>query len=364
MNSKFIGCWLIVVVAAIHQPVDPFDYINAMKGKTLVMIGDSITRYQYLHLVYLLEYFVWPPEVMGEGKFNVPGSICNEKEAGWRGSFNIFFKESNAGLQGHEVCDCYRTPGWVIENHEYYNLSLNTTVVFLWWAAWPMHYRKDSTKMRPLPKLCHLGNVNDTSSRSTGSEDSSPLPFCDKDGISSHFYHFQRVGRVLQQVVSDYRPQAVVMNSGKHRTYRWDDPEGRPQYESIVEAHEAIRAAGHDTKLVWKSTTPSVNHLKLNISGDANSSMKRGVLHVETNQADLLSAKLVNSKMFELFDANDIIMRLWDREHSLLLTGNQRGHGTTRSSHLPNRFFWDDNHFHCWVHEALNKAMIRQLFMS
>lgn len=361
MNLQYIGVCFLAVLDSLES-VDNIDYLNALRDKTLVMIGDSIMRYQYLHLVYYLEHFNWPPQVMGEGKFDLPGSVCNEKEPGWQGSFNIFFKKTNKGLKGHEVCDCYRTPGWVIENHEYHSVRLNTTVVFLWWAAWPMHYRKDTTKIRPLPQLCQLGDENDTTFLTIGESLNSPsLPFCDKNSISNIFYHFQRVGRALQLAVSDYQPHAVVINSGKHRTYRWGDTEGKPQYLSILEASNFIRLNGLDTRLIWKSTTPSVNYRKMNMTGNVRTSMRNGVLYVEPKNVDLLSSKLVQSGIFELFDAKEIILRLWDREFSLLSKG-LNGDDAARS-HLPNRFYWDDNHFHCWVHEELNKEMIRQLFI-
>lgn len=334
-----------------------FDYIRALSGKTIVIIGDSISRYQYLNLVYFIEYSAWPPEVGGEGKYNLPASVCNEKESGWNNSFNTFFKGSNEKLLGHETCDCFRSPGWVIENRQYYNPDLDTTVLFLWWAAFPMHYRKDTTQLRPLPRICKIGN---TSESSTSSDDRSvitnDLPFCDKAGIHSKLHHIFLVGRLVSLVAKDYQPDIVVMNSGKHRLYKWNESPGKEQYLSIVEALRNIRADPDLSKIkfVWKSTTPGIDRAKMNVLRDARSSVENNVLYLEPRSSSSLGVKLVQCGLFELFDTIQIVLKLWDAEYAKYQKGN---------SHLLSSLFWDGNHVHCWVYEEFNKALIRK-FLS
>jgi hypothetical protein len=62
----------------------------------MLMIGDSVTRYQYLSLAYFL--------VTGRWRSPRP-SNANEKEFG---SWQNFYNLTNARLDGAELCDCYR----------------------------------------------------------------------------------------------------------------------------------------------------------------------------------------------------------------------------------------------------------------
>jgi hypothetical protein len=75
-------------------------------GNGLGFIGDSLSRYQYLNLVYLLETGLWsadPPNEM-EKRFS---------------SWNEFFVVTNQRMGGHEICDCFRNEGAIIENRYY-----------------------------------------------------------------------------------------------------------------------------------------------------------------------------------------------------------------------------------------------------
>ena len=76
--------------------------LQVLRGKHLLLIGDSLTRYQYLNLVQFLTtgYPLWPNK----------SDAAFENIHQWP-SVNAFFQGTNNRLGGQEVCDCFRGPG-------------------------------------------------------------------------------------------------------------------------------------------------------------------------------------------------------------------------------------------------------------
>ena len=69
------------------------------------MIGDSMTRYQYLSLVHWLEFGEWPPPHRGDSGH--PSPLIEREWAGWP----IFFQGTTSMFRGKQKCHCYRV-GW------------------------------------------------------------------------------------------------------------------------------------------------------------------------------------------------------------------------------------------------------------
>jgi hypothetical protein len=69
----------------------------------LLMVGDSLTRYQYLSLAYYLRHGEWES---AHTTAEHPRRIINEGEYD---SWEAFFGETNQWLAPYEWCDCYRT---------------------------------------------------------------------------------------------------------------------------------------------------------------------------------------------------------------------------------------------------------------
>ena len=67
-----------------------------LENKNITMIGDSLTRYQYLNLVHYL----------ATGQWSSPHP-ANEREGDHK-DWNSFYETTNARLGGREICDCYR----------------------------------------------------------------------------------------------------------------------------------------------------------------------------------------------------------------------------------------------------------------
>ncbi|KAM3569655.1 hypothetical protein VYU27_008259 [Nannochloropsis oceanica] len=120
---------------------------TCMKGKHVVFVGDSVTRYQYLSLVSFLETGTWEEEE--EEK-----SITFKGE--W-GSWNEYYNLSTSSLNGNEVCDCYREgsrPPYV-ENRYYTNEEKDLRVTFIGWFG-------DLAPRLPLFKDVYCSFLRDT----------------------------------------------------------------------------------------------------------------------------------------------------------------------------------------------------------
>jgi len=79
---------------------------TAPHGEHIVMIGDSLTRYQWLALaIGLRQGCAWerPPK-------GTPHNFTNEPhyEGTWMGGWNIFFRGTTSMLGPTAMCDCYR----------------------------------------------------------------------------------------------------------------------------------------------------------------------------------------------------------------------------------------------------------------
>ena len=92
----------------------------------ILFMGDSLSRFQYVDLVYFLSH---------NGTFPSPDDVPNmvvEKthKHGWVQYFNF----SNSALQPYEQCDCFRTNtnlSNIIENRYYHDPERNNTVTYL-----------------------------------------------------------------------------------------------------------------------------------------------------------------------------------------------------------------------------------------
>eukprot|EP01032_Pedospumella_encystans_P033530 gene33530-37894_t len=97
-------------------------YSKLMDNQHIVMVGDSLMRYQYLSLVHLVHTYTFVPA-------NVKPCLLWE---GDYGEWNVFFNATNAAFYPNEYCDCYRVSNTVAnENRYYYNKERNISISFL-----------------------------------------------------------------------------------------------------------------------------------------------------------------------------------------------------------------------------------------
>jgi hypothetical protein len=135
---------------------------TCLRHKHLAMIGDSITRYQYLSLAYLLEHGAFPPRfartasptaqcrhvdehgIPACSPFDEP-NICVESDwKGWDGYYESLCGGTEGGiLNGHMECHSYRIPKpgrnqqlECTENVVYTNSGSGAVLSFLFETGW------------------------------------------------------------------------------------------------------------------------------------------------------------------------------------------------------------------------------------
>lgn len=112
-------------VAAGHHPPEPLNNLR------LILLGDSVTRYQYLSLAYFLRHGQWfDPDVTINNLVN-SHSFHNalHPDEDW----NEFFLQSNRMLYPMEVCDCLRSRNGeiLLERRYFYDSNNNNMVVYI-----------------------------------------------------------------------------------------------------------------------------------------------------------------------------------------------------------------------------------------
>ncbi len=96
---------------------------QSLKNQHLVMIGDSLSRYQYISLTYTLRHRHPVSREMSP----------NPVEGHSWGNWGEFFKFSNGMLKPYEItCDClHHYPDYEYDNRHYHDPILNITVSHL-----------------------------------------------------------------------------------------------------------------------------------------------------------------------------------------------------------------------------------------
>ena len=109
---------------------------ETLKGKYLLMIGDSLTRYQYLSLVYTLRHQN-PPHVHMNPNMN----------ENTHGEWIQFFKTSNRVLAPYEDCDCSYYGGRFFEHRRYYDPVNNIRVTYLMYRGFFIEGTNDTNSL-------------------------------------------------------------------------------------------------------------------------------------------------------------------------------------------------------------------------
>ena len=235
----------------IHDPQCNTDQLThehvsqCLKGKHIMIMGDSISRYSYYNLVQFLEMGKWHPRL----------KPASEHTNGWRGSFNGMYAGVQKRFNGHEICDCGRKPDFAIENHYYYNPRLGIRVTFVWrtgtnritfhplsWIGERCQFsafleRKvalnrqrwaDAVRSKCRQRGCSAGKC----AKARGY-----LQMSDTDGVA--------------YFVSKLQPDALVMNVGL-----WTDRINRPEeLHKLVALGEKLKKINPRLPLIWRTTT-------------------------------------------------------------------------------------------------------------
>ena len=85
---------------------------KCLSNQSLYFVGDSITRYQYMSLIYYMSNGVWPEDY--GSLYNTPNPLIETEWADW----NTYFNASQTMFNGKEICHGYRIPNNTNSHHE------------------------------------------------------------------------------------------------------------------------------------------------------------------------------------------------------------------------------------------------------
>ena len=103
------------------------DAMEIPQNVHLVLIGDSLTRYQYLSLAHFFRYGEWYDSALDASSY-----LVNEHTFE---SWDEFYLHTSMHLSPLEQCDCHRSEEWdagtIYENRYFYDHARNNSVVYL-----------------------------------------------------------------------------------------------------------------------------------------------------------------------------------------------------------------------------------------
>lgn len=236
----FTVYFLPVHTGLLYRLLNQKDYqvdklLLSLQGQHLVMIGDSLMRYQYLSLVHLIRFGGFPDE---HGNDDI---MLGRKFPTW----SAFYNHTTALLAPHEVCDCFRTDLTNItslkhanmnriENRYYYDAKTNIRISYFKYFGdkWPLHGKWESTRQ--------AGVLKDHVFSSSNSDDM--WVFKDVTVFLSRF------ARRLQPA-----PTLLLLNAGHHKH----------NFHFPLFRREVTRAA-HTVapRVMWKTTSGRTDDLQ------------------------------------------------------------------------------------------------------
>lgn len=140
---------------------------RCLAGKHLVLVGDSLMRYQYLSLVHLLHKGNYPDPGLPLRQFRKGDefpNVCQEKDYedlhGWLDRANLsrlsgwpaFMIHTSQYFDGHERCDCFRsTIEDTVENRYFKDPSSGIALSYFTKTYLPMHGHWPKPRGSPPP---------------------------------------------------------------------------------------------------------------------------------------------------------------------------------------------------------------------
>jgi hypothetical protein len=233
---------------------EPLKYLSPstmLRDLHIVMIGDSLMRFQYLSLAYRLRYGVWFDESMWHYNLVHQGNFSSPFHSLTWGEF-LF--QSNNMLHPYELCDCYRQPHDVVENRYYFDPILNNSILFVSGFG----HLSNPLRGRLLPGQIYQ-------ERSNRSSMFKRQAFRDRGEM---VWEYSDWGDMILNYVRhlDHRPSHIVMNAG-HWPHRFCGSDHRNKTSIGSNANETslfsnetqnlLRAMETmpESRFVWRTTT-------------------------------------------------------------------------------------------------------------
>jgi hypothetical protein len=205
---------------------------SCLRGRSLAFVGDSVTRYQFMNLLYFVSTGSWYSPVP-----------TNENERQWN-NWTAYYQQSAArhsSSTAHDICDCYREPivneGKSIDNRYFHDSVADVSLAYVqMWGFRHVHGHDqewlNATCDTPPCKQsgCHAGH-------------------CSSDVEPYHWMAWSP-GGVIDWIAHSVAPDTIVINSGLWATY--DDDE--TPANTLLAASIRARRKGVQN-FYWKTTT-------------------------------------------------------------------------------------------------------------
>jgi hypothetical protein len=211
--------------------------IYPLRNISIVLMGDSITRYQYLSLIYFLRWGTWfdprkvSPHLVKEGSFWSPLHAEYWME---------FYLQTNRMVAPFESCDCYRPVAeeileqlpLICENRYFYDKENNVSVTYIQafgHSSTPHgHLNASTALLTASPSILKFKSTNFTWSYKNWHE-----------AVSFHIAELRP------------KPQFVVMNAGLWPNIFFNYSQTR---KKLADAFQFTGMKG-----IWKTTTYRIN---------------------------------------------------------------------------------------------------------
>jgi hypothetical protein len=214
-------------------------------GLSMLFMGDSLTRFQYISLVYFLRHGRWIdapatiPHLVRPSDYLVAGEHRSQWSPWYQATMDL--------LAPYENCDCYREPSnidtrsqYTCENRYYHDPVRNNTVTYVqaFGKAYPIrgHWRAEQA----IPQLVEY---HQTKNQSALGDTVGPM-------LSRVPYRWEGTWiDVIRGHVADLAPAVLIMNAGKWRHSFLD----APFRDGIVAALQNVSSV--IPRVIWKTTT-------------------------------------------------------------------------------------------------------------
>jgi hypothetical protein len=308
-----------------REPTEHHTPTSCFHGKRIVMVGDSMMRYQYLALVYWLEHGIQPPpgydsSTMASDK----ESMCNEfswkdllDDAHYGAGWKHFYEGTSALMNGHEYCDCWRRSSSLNVENRYFRLSSqNISITYLSLAR--VSADSPASLMEGGERSASHGHWRDGWTGSDIGE------ITCKPGQCTKKLPYKWVDVDIFDIISDLNPTHLFVNCGL-----WGETlDTSPEQDCFLEGVSptkfvaSLMAAVPHGSVFWKTTT-----------------LKQDEHRDQKYQSSIISS--FRAAGAEVWDAAAVMgSRSISTNHSL---------------------YWNDMHTHCIVHNMLNDDFVRTI---
>ena len=216
-----------------------------LANKHLVMVGDSLMRYQYMSLVYALKFEELAADIGS-------GDVCITY--GW-GSWLEYYNKSNALLQPQEHCDCFRPGSFdyhkIFENRYYIDDAKKLKVTYIWYTG--AHIQG------------HWMNSTDT--------DDLRQPMLTLQPAVWKVDILGAIDGFLKTLIGDRKNTILVLNTGQHAHGFGVEGFGASVHASAIKVFEQV---------VWRTTTSRMPSMR-----DKDRDQR---VHERTKQDDIMCA--------------------------------------------------------------------------